>query len=129
MTVLLVDDDEVFLRSAKRGLRGVVKCANSLELGIRTAIEWQPSVIVLDVHFHEEQLFGLDFIREFKLACPRAQVIITTAVYNKRDALVALELGAFSYVEKGDVVALRGLAEVARTMVATVFVSASSLLQ
>jgi ActR/RegA family two-component response regulator len=126
MTVLVVDDDELFLRSVKRGLRGVVKCANSLELGMQTAIDWQPSVIVLDVHFNQEQLRGLDFIREFKIACPMAQVIVTTAFFDKHDSEIAIELGALSYAEKGDVAALRGLIEVALARVESVFVVPSS---
>lgn len=87
------------------------------------ARDWQPSVIVLDVHFDVEQRLGLDYIREFMMACPRAQVIVTSAIYDEADAVAALELGAFSYAEKGDVVALRGLTEVARTRVETVFVA------
>jgi ActR/RegA family two-component response regulator len=122
MTVLIVDDDEVYLRSVKRRLKGVVQCENSIERGLRKAREWQPAVIVLDVHFKEEQLLGLDYIREFMAASPRAQVIVTSAIYDEKDAVAALELGAFSYAEKGDVAALRGLAEVARTRVGNVFV-------
>ena len=126
MTILIIDDDRVYSRAISRHLVGVKKAAETLSEGMEMARRWQPSVILLDVHFPNDDRLGLDVIEGLRVECPRAQIIVMCAVFDREHARVAIERGAFSYLEKGDVAALKGMTELARSCVQTVFVAASS---
>lgn len=128
MTVLIVDDDAGVRRWLQRKIPGETRCASSLMDGLQTAREWQPSVVLLDVLFPEEGS-GLDYIAEFKQACPRAEVVVMTSFHRREDQARALAAGAFTYVEKSAACEeiLLGAVMGARMMVSTVFVAGASV--
>lgn len=123
MTVLVIDDDKCVGALVRRALRvGTVRQVENLDDAIRVATEWQPSVLVLDVFLGDD--YGIDAIPMLRLACPRAQVVVLSAHFDKRDGRAALAAGAFSYLEKGDDLLLRRAIIGARARVQSTFVPA-----
>lgn len=103
--VLVVDDDQVLcgmltehLRRAGHHARGTV----TLNEGLRMARENAFDVVFLDVQMPDGN--GLDFLPGFKTVPSAPEVIIITGKGDPNGAQQAISSGAWSYIEKPNVV-------------------------
>jgi DNA-binding response OmpR family regulator len=98
---LLVDDDPIMVGILGGALRQTVRRVDEATDGGR-AIELfaahKHPVVVLDLNIPE--VHGLEVLRRIQLAEPRTQVIIVTGFASKETAIEALNLHAFSLLEK-----------------------------
>jgi DNA-binding response OmpR family regulator len=98
---LLVDDDPIMVGILGGALRQTVRRVDEATDGGR-AIELfaahKHSVVVLDLNIPE--VHGLEVLRRIHLTEPRTQVIIVTGFASKEIAIEALNLHAFSLLEK-----------------------------
>jgi two-component system, NtrC family, nitrogen regulation response regulator NtrX len=126
MTVLIVDDNRLWARSARRALSPYqTRLAHTAQEAKKIAGEWQPSIVVTDVDLDDSELDGIKILPVLKVACPRARIIVTSGTYNESDKRRALQAGADLYMEKeGErgMTILRQMVEVARLLVPSVFV-------
>jgi len=99
--ILLVDDEEVFVRNMQKLLsaRGyVVTTANSGDAAIRALMEQSVDVIVLDLKM--PGLDGLSTLKEIKKLDLFTQTLILTGHGSIDSALEAIKLGAYDYLTK-----------------------------
>lgn len=123
MTCLIVDDNARVRAALQRALRGETRTSNTVEDGIEEASRWQPSVILLDVRFEDGE-DGIAAIPRFRLAAPRAQIIVMSGLLNPADEHRALRrYGAYAYESKDDLRLLARLVVGARASVSSSFVA------
>jgi len=101
---ILVVDDEPSITDGLRLLLGAegydVETASQLSAG-RTAIEQQPFDIVLtDLQLPDDHHGGLSLLRTVKEVSPDTEVIVITGHGSISEAVEAIKLGAFYFVEK-----------------------------
>ena len=102
-TVLYVEDNE-FNRKIVRQLLGSTKYrlleAHDGELGVATAIDVKPDVILMDVQL--PKLSGLDATRQIRAApeTSKIPIIIVTSFALSGDDKKAMEAGASAYLAK-----------------------------
>jgi ActR/RegA family two-component response regulator len=113
MRTLIVDDDALFRRCLQKVLDGETRTAGTIDSGLHEAHAWRPSLIVLDGCFAADCHAGVRALPAFRRAAPSAQIVVLTGLYNDVDERRAMDAGAFSYLEKGDLVALRAVLLVA----------------
>ena len=99
--VLLVDDEEEFVqtlseRLERRALQTVVAFNGVSALGLIGAEN--PDVMVLDLRM--PGMDGMDVLRRVMNANLPVEVIILTGHGSKKDQGLAMQLGAFAYLEK-----------------------------
>jgi two-component system response regulator AtoC len=100
-SALLIDDEELTLRTISRGLRQdgfEVFTALSGEDGLKLFHEEKPDLILLDIVL--PGLDGVEVLRQIKLANPTAIVIMMSAYHLVERAVEAMKLGAFDYLVK-----------------------------
>jgi DNA-binding NarL/FixJ family response regulator len=117
--VVVVDDHPVFrdgltgALAATRDLEVVAACPDG-ETGVGAAIEWQPDVVVMDLHL--PGLSGIEATRRIVAASPHVAVLVLTMVEEQDTVFAAIRAGARGYLLKGaspeDIV--RGVRSVAR---------------
>ena len=103
-TILLVDDEERLLRGLSRALESegydvVTQCDASLALDALS--ERLFDVLVIDYRMPE--LTGLDLVRQLNERLPRSErpvVVLMTAHATIENAIEAMQLGAFDYLQK-----------------------------
>jgi len=101
---ILVVDDEPSITDGLRLLLGAegydVETASQLSAG-RTAIEQQPFDLVLtDLQLPDDHHGGLSLLRTVKEVSPETEVIVITGHGSISEAVEAIKLGAFYFVEK-----------------------------
>lgn len=99
--VLLVDDEEDFLRSLSERLelRDVkAGTASSGEQALAAVRSDEPPVIVLDLKM--PGMNGLEVLRKLKKTNPKVQIVILTGHGSDKDREEAERLGAFAYLKK-----------------------------
>jgi CheY-like chemotaxis protein len=112
--ILIVDDDAETRSYIMRICPEETKACESIGSGLRAAKEWQPEVILLDVHFaNEVSRNGLDAIPDFLQQCPQVQIIVVTDCLSPGVGRLAILRGAFGAVGKGDELTLLATVEVA----------------
>lgn len=98
---LVVDDDPTLVEMLGLSLRQVVRRVDQETNSLR-AIDLftahKHSVVVLDIMMPE--MTGLEVMRRIHHLEPRTQVIIVTGHSSKENAIAALNLHAFGYLEK-----------------------------
>jgi DNA-binding NtrC family response regulator len=103
-SILLVDDEEKILRALGRALRDAghqVVDTNSARQAQRLLAERPFDVLIVDNVMPE--LSGLELIREYVSATPegeRPQIVMMTAHATVENAIAAMKLGAFDYIQK-----------------------------
>lgn len=100
-SALLIDDEELTLRTISRGLRQdgfEVFTALSGEDGLKLFHEEKPDLILLDIVL--PGLDGVEVLRQIKQANPTAIVIMMSAYHLVERAVEAMKLGAFDYLVK-----------------------------
>ena len=92
--VLLVDDDEILLRSAARAaLRDrPVFVANNSNEAIEIAKQQRPDLAIVDCYLGCEN--GVALIRELKAHAPEMRVVLSSGLMTYRHAVEALRAGA-----------------------------------
>jgi two-component system, NtrC family, response regulator AtoC len=100
-SALLIDDEELTLRTISRGLRQdgfEVFTALSGEDGLKLFHEEKPDLILLDIVL--PGIDGVEVLRQIKQANPNAIVIMMSAYHLVERAVEAMKLGAFDYLVK-----------------------------
>jgi two-component system response regulator AtoC len=100
-TVLIVDDEELTLRTLSRGLRQEgfeVFTAGSGEDALRLFQQEKPDLTVLDIVL--PGLDGVEVLRQIKQNSPTSIVIMMSAYHLVDRAVEAMKLGAYDYLIK-----------------------------
>src|SRR5438270_9179746 len=100
-SVLVVDDEDLTLRTVSRGLRQEgfeVFTASSGENALKVFAEEQPDLTLLDIVL--PGIDGVEVLRRMKQANPNAIVLMMSAYHLVDRAVEAMKLGAFDYLIK-----------------------------
>ena len=100
-SALLIDDEELTLRTLSRGLRRdgfEVFTALSGEDGLKLFHDEKPDLILLDIVL--PGIDGVEVLRQIKQSNPTAIVIMMSAYHLVDRAVEAMKLGAFDYLIK-----------------------------
>jgi len=100
-SALIIDDEELTLRTISRGLRQdgfEVFTALSGEDGLQLFRDEKPDLILLDIVL--PAIDGVEVLRQIKGANPNAIVIMMSAYHLVERAVEAMKLGAFDYLTK-----------------------------
>ena len=106
-TIFLVDDDPVFLGTARHFLQKnvpfpiEVKCYKTGSEALMDA-QLKPAIAVLDMFLGDEHVYnlGIQLIEEFKKATPRTQLVFLTVFNNQEVRQRALNMGTSAYLIK-----------------------------
>ena len=100
-SVLVVDDEELTLRTISRGLREEgyeVVTAGSGEDALRLFAEQAPDLVLLDIVM--PGIDGVEVLRRMKSANPAAIILMMSAYHMVDRAVEAMKAGAFDYLIK-----------------------------
>ncbi len=100
-TVLLVDDEPLFLRALERILHGdrhALRCASSAQEAERALADAEIDVVLLDVRLGSTS--GVDLLEQLKRARPDVEVVMMTGHGTVESAVDCMRGGAFDYLEK-----------------------------
>jgi len=93
--VLLVDDDELWLRACERGFRGlgsIVRTTTSVAGALALANEQAPDLVVADFRLDGES--GIDLIEPLREAHPRCTIVMVSAYLSVALTATAVRKGA-----------------------------------
>ncbi len=99
--ILIVDDEEIIIRSCLRILEGdeyIVESSSDGWDALRRIEESQYDVIVLDIMM--PKIDGLQVLQQAKERHPDVDVIMVTGLSQVQTAVKAMKLGAFDYLSK-----------------------------
>ncbi len=99
--ILIIDDDENFCSLLQRALKlenNEILCAYTLAAGLTSALSGYPDVVFLDVRLPDGS--GLEKIQEIRSSPSRPEVIILTGAGMPDGAELAIDCGAWDYIEK-----------------------------
>ena len=100
-TLLLVDDDEPFLRRLERAMdkRGFeVEAASSVAAGIAIATARPTAYAVVDLRLEDGH--GLDVVETLREKRPDARIVVLTGYGAIATAVAAVKIGATDYLSK-----------------------------
>ena len=100
-SLLLVDDDEVFLKRLARAMerRGfAVETANSVALGKARVGIRPPAYAVIDLRLEDGN--GLDVVETLRAKRPDARIVVLTGYGAIATAVAAVKIGATDYLSK-----------------------------
>ena len=100
-TLLLVDDDEPFLRRLERAMdkRGFeVEAASSVAAGIAIATARPTAYAVVDLRLEDGN--GLDVVETLREKRPDARIVVLTGYGAIATAVAAVKIGATDYLSK-----------------------------
>ncbi|MCV6613459.1 MAG: response regulator transcription factor [Cellvibrionaceae bacterium] len=100
-SILLVDDDDIFLQVLKRAFsrRGyTVYTAQTIASALEISRERQPQQAVIDLKLEEES--GLHLIERLNAQQPNLKMIMLTGYSSISTAVEAIKLGAVNYLCK-----------------------------
>ena len=100
-TLLLVDDDEAFLRRLSKAMekRGfAVEMAGTVSEGKAIAKARPPAYAVVDLRLEDGN--GLDVVEELRAARPDARIVVLTGYGAIATAVAAVKIGATDYLSK-----------------------------
>ena len=98
---LLIDDDEVLLRTLARSLERreyVVRTANNSHVARTEARAFVPQRVVLDLKLGAEN--GLELLVELRRLLPSARIVLLTGYASITTAVEAIRRGAWNYLPK-----------------------------
>lgn len=99
--VLVVDDEPILAEMVTMALRmekWEVRCAPDGKEAVRTAREFRPDIVVLDVMLPD--MSGLDVLRQLRKYEPNLPVLFLTAKDSLEDRIAGLTAGGDDYVTK-----------------------------
>lgn len=100
-SLLLVDDDEVFLKRLARAMerRGfVTETANSVAAGKALATARPPAYAVIDLRLEDGN--GLDVVEALRARRPESRIVVLTGYGAIATAVAAVKIGATDYLSK-----------------------------
>src|SRR5437588_6900692 len=100
-SVLVVDDEDLTLRTVSRGLRQEgfeVFTASSGEIALKVFAEEQPDLTLLDIVL--PGIDGVEVLRRMKQANNAAIILMMSAYHMVDRAVEAMKLGAYDYLVK-----------------------------
>lgn len=100
-SLLLVDDDEVFLKRLARAMerRGFeVNTANSVASGKALALANPPAYAVIDLRLEDGN--GLDVVEVLRARRPDSRIVVLTGYGAIATAVAAVKIGATDYLSK-----------------------------
>jgi len=100
-TLLLVDDDEAFLRRLARAMekRGFeVETADSVAAGKAISTARPPAYAVVDLRLEDGN--GLDIVEVLRARRPEARIVVLTGYGAIATAVAAVKIGATDYLSK-----------------------------
>jgi two-component system response regulator AtoC len=100
-SVLVVDDEELTLRTVSRGLREEgfdVSTANCGEHALEVFADEKPDLTLLDIVM--PGMDGVEVLRQIKQSNPAAIVLMMSAYHMVDRAVEAMKLGAYDYMVK-----------------------------
>jgi two-component system NtrC family response regulator len=103
--VFVVDDDvvlQVMLVDYLQRSGHRASCATTIAEGVKQVIAGEYDVVFLDVQLPDGN--GLEYICQFKEASSSPEVIIITGQGDENGAEMAITNGAWSYIEKADII-------------------------
>ncbi len=99
--ILIVDDEEIVIRSCRRILDDVSYTLDSVQDGmsaLRKVEENEYDIIILDIMM--PKMDGLEVLQQVKERHPDIDVIMMTGLSQIQTAVKAMKLGAFDYLSK-----------------------------
>ena len=99
--ILIVDDEEIVIRSCRRILDGdrfAVDWADNGRDALRKLDERPADVLILDIMM--PKMDGLEVLQHVKELHPEVEVIMVTGLSQVQTAVQAMKLGAFDYLPK-----------------------------
>jgi DNA-binding NtrC family response regulator len=101
---ILIVDDESSLRKVLGDLlrlRGYTPypVATGAE-AVAAAKETQHDAAIVDLGLGEEEMTGIDVIKEIRSCSPKTQCIVLTGMPSQESAIQAMNLGAYAYLRK-----------------------------
>ena len=100
-SLLLIDDDEPFLRRLERAMekRGFdVEAAGSVAAGTAIATARPPAYAVIDLRLEDGN--GLDVVEVLRAKRPDARIVVLTGYGAIATAVAAVKIGATDYLSK-----------------------------
>ncbi len=100
-SLLVVDDDEIFLRRMARALRDkgfIVDTATTVEAGCQKAVDQKPAFAVIDLRLSDGN--GLQVIEALSEARPDARIVVLTGYAAIAAAVAAVKTGATDFIPK-----------------------------
>lgn len=100
-SLLLVDDDEVFLKRLAKAMekRGfTVATAGSVAAGKALALAHPPAYAVIDLRLEDGN--GLDVVEALRAKRPDARIVVLTGYGAIASAVAAVKIGATDYLSK-----------------------------
>jgi two-component system response regulator RegA len=100
-SLLLVDDDEAFLRRLQRAMekRGFeVEAAGSVAAGIAISTARPPAYAVIDLRLEDGN--GLDVVETLREKRPDSRIVVLTGYGAIATAVAAVKIGATDYLSK-----------------------------
>ena len=101
LSLLIVDDDKVFLQRLGRAMEGhgyAVRTADSVAAGLAAVEVDPPAFAVIDMRLADGN--GLDVIARLHDKRPDARAVVLTGYGNIATAVTAVKLGAYDYLAK-----------------------------
>jgi PAS domain S-box-containing protein/putative nucleotidyltransferase with HDIG domain len=99
--ILIIDDDPQFRRTLSDVVQSSGYATTALgapEEAVRAATKESPSVAIIDLKL--EDASGLEVMRQIKKNSPYTECIILTGYASQESAIAAVNVGAYSYVQK-----------------------------
>ena len=101
MYILLVDDDELFLKTMRRFLTGrghqLQTAANGLE-ALEHMDEDLPELVISDIQM--PHMDGIELLQRVQERYPAIPVVLLTGYGDARNAAAAFRHGAYGYLQK-----------------------------
>ncbi|HUR41266.1 MAG TPA: sigma-54 dependent transcriptional regulator [Verrucomicrobiae bacterium] len=99
--LLLIDDDPLVARLMRvlfDQARFDLDHAETGQAGVEHAERTPPAVVILDLRLPD--MSGMDVLKKLRALCPQAPVIMLTGSADLKNAVEAMQLGAFHYLSK-----------------------------
>ena len=99
--ILVIDDDDSIRETLQLYLSEIgyeVITANNGETGIKLIDQHKPDLILSDLKM--AGLTGIDVLKRAKEIDTKNQVVLMTAFEDMQSTIVAMQLGAYDYIEK-----------------------------
>ena len=99
--ILVIDDDDSIRETLQLYLTEIgyeVIVANNGEAGIQLIGEEKPDLILSDLKM--AGLTGIDVLKKAKELDVKNQVVLMTAFEDMKSTIIAMQLGAYDYIEK-----------------------------
>lgn len=115
LSVFLVDDDNMFLKSLEHHLQQKLKPSVNIKAFVTGEsflknLDMKPDIVVLDYHLNGEDqqaMNGMQILEKIKLTSPDTTVIMVSGQEQIQVAIDSIKSGAFDYVVKNENVFIR----------------------